>query len=79
MTEEEIDRVAQTIYNRYHYEYGLKMQYKDTINKPIRDKLMLQVRETLDALCMLNYKVSKTEGSPRTEEFLVRKNNAAIL
>ncbi len=56
LNEKEIESVAQTLYSRFVYDYGLKPDFRSSAQA--RDLMVRQVKRTLDALNLSGFVVT---------------------
>lgn len=73
LTENQIDEVCKTVFNRYVFDYGMTGQYNDETNKGIRKLMQRRTKEILDAMEILGFKVIATKGREDVgREFLTK-------
>lgn len=73
LNEKQVEEVAKTIFNRYHYEYGMTAQFNDDSNSQMRNLMKRRIKEMLDAMDILGYTITpKKSRDDVGREFLTK-------
>lgn len=73
LTPKQIDELAKTMFNRYHYRYGFTPQYNDACAASVRKTMNLAVKQVLDVLDIHGYKLTQVKGREDVgREFLTK-------
>lgn len=59
LSDKQIEETAKMIYSRYYWEYGMRLWVD--LSPKVKEKLINQVKETLDSLNILNFVLTQKE------------------